>query len=674
MIIPFDGTDGSIYGSYPCSNLRPEGEWIELYNPNACEPVDISGYILGNGTEDLNSITCDSTVNVGASFVIPDGTIIPPKGFCVVRGINAAIVPPNLLVKNGGNTIEITVNNYPQRVSFSNGATRFWMPDAGSWMAVYNNNGIVQDAISWSPGSNIPCADCVPSQATVSGTYTGSLSSLTNISSNKQKEICTDSINSSSIFENMSLSRIPDGGDWQVNQPFLPSIGRCNSNCVLTPTNNCNGTATITVTGGSGIYTYRWSDALHQTTATAKFLCGGTYNVYVTDIVSSIVQMATVSVDEDKPLADAGLNKSICFGDSVQIGPSSPVANYTYQWSPSNTLSSAIIPNPNAKPTVQTTYNLLVVDNSSNCSNSAEVTVNVNPQKTTNQHVTICQGQSYSFGDTTITTAGIYSHVFQTSQGCDSTVVLNLSVANKVFNTVNDSFCDGDSYSFDGNKLTTPGIYTGVFKTSNGCDSIVTLNLSVKTRKFNTINEEICQNKTYTFGGKSRNIAGTYTDTLTAANGCDSINILHLTVNPRYNNFQTVKLLWGTSYDINGKTYTNPGVYMDVLNTINGCDSTVITNLVRVYTDCPDIVIPKFFTPNGDGVNDFFEIENIGCYPKAFVEIHDRFSKLLIRYSGSELGWDGTYLGKPMPSTDYWYLIVIPETAGRFYGHFLLER
>ena len=65
--------DGSISGPGGLSDGR--GEWIELYNPNLCEPVDISCYYLGNNTGEGNG-----------GYVIPAGTIIPPAGFCMVRG------------------------------------------------------------------------------------------------------------------------------------------------------------------------------------------------------------------------------------------------------------------------------------------------------------------------------------------------------------------------------------------------------------------------------------------------------------------------------------------------------------------------------------------------------------------------------------------------------------
>ena len=86
------------------------------------------------------------------------------------------------------------------------------------------------------------------------------------------------------------------------------------------------------------------------------------------------------------------------------------------------------------------------------------------------------------------------------------------------------------------------------------------------------------------------------------------------------------------------------------------------------------IVIPSFFTPDGDGRNDTWEIGNLSKYPDAVVRIYDRFHKKLVEYNGTAAGWDGNYNGHPCVSTDYWYYIHIPELGKPVTGHFTLFR
>ncbi|RYH72241.1 T9SS type B sorting domain-containing protein, partial [Flavobacteriaceae bacterium 144Ye] len=87
---------------------------------------------------------------------------------------------------------------------------------------------------------------------------------------------------------------------------------------------------------------------------------------------------------------------------------------------------------------------------------------------------------------------------------------------------------------------------------------------------------------------------------------------------------------------------------------------------------------PKYFTPNGDGYHDTWNI--IGFAGRADVKIYifDRFGKLLKQISPSGQGWDGTYNGNPMPSSDYWFVVEYDEPIGgqrkEFKAHFTLKR
>ena len=87
---------------------------------------------------------------------------------------------------------------------------------------------------------------------------------------------------------------------------------------------------------------------------------------------------------------------------------------------------------------------------------------------------------------------------------------------------------------------------------------------------------------------------------------------------------------------------------------------------------------PLFFTPNGDGYNDFWNIDILSGQPTSKIYIFDRYGKLLkqIRPSGS--GWNGTYNGKIMPTSDYWFLLeysdFISGAPKMLRGHFTLKR
>lgn len=85
--------------------------------------------------------------------------------------------------------------------------------------------------------------------------------------------------------------------------------------------------------------------------------------------------------------------------------------------------------------------------------------------------------------------------------------------------------------------------------------------------------------------------------------------------------------------------------------------------------------IPTLISPNGDGVNDVFEIKDIDKYPQATISIYDGKGRKLVEYKVNESrGWNGNYNGIRMPSDDYWYEINIKETDETIVGHFTLIR
>lgn len=108
-----------------------------------------------------------------------------------------------------------------------------------------------------------------------------------------------------------------------------------------------------------------------------------------------------------------------------------------------------------------------------------------------------------------------------------------------------------------------------------------------------------------------------------------------------------------------------PGFYTVYVRDKNGCGI--------VSQDVVIIGGPQFFTPNQDGFNDTWQVIAIETVDDADIYIFDRFGKLLKQISPTGAGWDGTYNGNPMPSSDYWYLVELSDGRS-FRGHFALKR
>lgn len=181
---------------------------------------------------------------------------------------------------------------------------------------------------------------------------------------------------------------------------------------------------------------------------------------------------------------------------------------------------------------------------------------------------------------------------------------------------------------------------------------------------------------------------GDYTVSVTNANGCDSM----ATVTVVESDVAIIERIDVGQFEVNTNSLTaivtGSGDYEYSLDDFEYQDSQRFTNLypgfytvyVRDKNGCGtvsmDAVIiggPPYFTPNQDGYHDTWQVIAVSEIPDASIYIFDRHGKLLKQISPTGAGWDGTYNGNPMPSSDYWYVVEL--TDGRsFKGHFALKR
>ncbi|KDN55010.1 T9SS type B sorting domain-containing protein [Flavobacterium seoulense] len=101
-----------------------------------------------------------------------------------------------------------------------------------------------------------------------------------------------------------------------------------------------------------------------------------------------------------------------------------------------------------------------------------------------------------------------------------------------------------------------------------------------------------------------------------------------------------------------------------------GCSSPITKNDILV------INYPKFFTPNNDGFNDFWNVKELSSQPSAYIRIFDRYGKFIKQISPNGDGWNGTYNGYFLPADDYWFVVHYTEDsiAKEFKSHFALKR
>lgn len=244
---------------------------------------------------------------------------------------------------------------------------------------------------------------------------------------------------------------------------------------------------------------------------------------------------------------------------------------------------------------------------------------------------------------------------------CFQIVTLNLILVSKPFVNINDvmPICEGssitvdagfgyDNYNWSTNEtsssiiISQPGNYSVTVSENHGaliCSS--TKNFTVVNSNIGTISEIITsdwtQNENTISVLLTSNSAGNYEYSL---NGID---------------FQDNNIFYGLEN----------GEYTVYIRDKNGCGVSSEDVYLLMY--------PKYFTPNGDGYNDYWRIKFSENEPNLIVTIFDRYGKLMTQFDSSAIGWDGTCQGYEMPSSDYWF-VVKRENGKEFNGHFSLKR
>ncbi|MBR1564632.1 MAG: hypothetical protein IJ650_04725 [Paludibacteraceae bacterium] len=180
---------------------------------------------------------------------------------------------------------------------------------------------------------------------------------------------------------------------------------------------------------------------------------------------------------------------------------------------------------------------------------------------------------SYTWQGETYTESGNYEKYFITANGCDSIVTLHLTIMKSVATEFSETACD--SYTWQGETYTASGDYEKTFPMASGCDSIVTLHLTILKSVATEFSETACDS--YTWLGETYTESGNYERHLTTSAGCDSLVTLHLTI-LNSTSAEVTELAEG-SFSWNGKTYTESGNYTDTIANAASCDSVVTLHL-----------------------------------------------------------------------------------------------
>jgi len=284
-----------------------------------------------------------------------------------------------------------------------------------------------------------------------------------------------------------------------------------------------------------------------------------------------------------------------------------------YKW----LLDGQVLPGQNSSTLLAIspgTYRMLVSNSAGTCTDTSTGFLLSAAQPVQN-HISAqaCSGTGFLFGGALYFSSGTYTSTLTSASGCDSVVTLNLTVGRDTSVQMAAAICAPGNYVFGSQVLTSSGTYTQLMSTTLGCDSFITLNLTVHPQQSVTVlNQSICSPGSFVFNGQSYHSSGLYTALLTNAQGCDSLVQLNLMVNQPVAVHLTQTICAPAIAQVGGQTFGQSGIYMVHLSGSSGCDSVVNLNLTvnqpSSLAISDTICAPASYAFNG------FQYANSGLY------------------------------------------------------------
>lgn len=294
--------------------------------------------------------------------------------------------------------------------------------------------------------------------------------------------------------------------------------------------------------------------------------------------------------------------------------------------------------------------------NPNQCAYPITIEITINPAVSISfANTTICEGEAINFPDTnsiigtwfpaSVSNTNSQTYTFTPDDDCGVSTQWMLIVGKKQFVSFNDiTICEGENITFPSSN----GI--------NGTWFPATISSTQSEIYTFTPNDDCSQPTTWEV-----TVAESFTDL--------SLSTFNNTIIANVANVNNLLI-----YQLNNGSFQYSNVFENVPF---GCHSITVTDIHGCTNLSSSIFIfdyPKFFTPNEDGINDYWNINLKNTNTKLYV--FDRYGKLLKQIRQNEIGWDGTYNGQKLPATDYWFVLEYEECGIQktFKSHFSLMR
>ncbi len=301
---------------------------------------------------------------------------------------------------------------------------------------------------------------------------------------------------------------------------------------------------------------------------------------------------------------------------------------------------------------------------------------------TSTETYNICENDTiYVFG-IAVSDSGVFTDTIAGIGTCDSIITIIVETVDTLVTIETISICVNDTIYIDGVAVSDPGAYSQFFTSASGCDSIHTFIVETVDTIFTSESIVICFGESASIFGNNETESGDYTENFSSVDACDSVHTITLIVQPPIDvSFadDTIicdgtgvvldPILTGTATTISWSPNTwltcddclNPsafpsesGWYYITVVDANGCTS--IDSIYLLVDFDFTILAPNAFSPNGDGINDEFNIFGSEECDLIYLRIYNRWGALIFESIDINIGWDGIYNNIEQEIGTYVYL------------------
>ncbi len=272
-----------------------------------------------------------------------------------------------------------------------------------------------------------------------------------------------------------------------------------------------------------------------------------------------------------------------------------------------------------------------ILQNNKGCDSLVSLDLTINQSTSDSQSVHACDSFFWAETNQYYYASGQYQNLLSSSEGCDSILELDLDISPSYFLSQSLSSCDSFVAPGSLKVWTNSGIYLDTFLTTSGCDSVFQYDLTVHYADSSTESVQSCDSFTWSTNNTTYYSSGQYSGLLTTQSGCDSLVHLSLDIlsSDELSIFDTI--CQGDQYFFGNQTYTNSGTIQKHFVNNQGCDSSVTLNLhvkpvnIQVAYQAPVLIS---FSANG-------QLEWLNC-DSAFAPVGNESDQVFLPpYSGS---------------------------------------